>query len=96
MLTLYCLSCIMFFMTDFERKEVGNMDPEMIHQQSIYYDLDNPRPTPSIAEDWRSLGITYELTDPVPTDTYTTEQLRAMGICGVTLIIPKPETTLDS
>ena len=82
-------------MAEFELRQIGNIDPETIHEHPMNYDLDATPDTPSLAEDWRRQGIRYELTDPVPTNTYTTEQLRAMGMKGVTLLIPMPDA-LDS
>lgn len=71
-------------MVDFERRQVGNMTQDDIHM---------PPETGAItlADNWRLQGIDYLQTDPVPTRTHTSEELKAMGLVGITLIVPKPE-----
>jgi len=73
-----------------EYRQVGNMSREEIHDTSglIY---DEPWPVPSLAQQWEMQGISYIETDPVATEAYTSEQLKAMGLIGVTLVIPHPK-----
>jgi hypothetical protein len=79
-------------MTDVERRQIGNMGRRDMHEPNEFESLHGETVVlPSLAKDWASQGITYEITDPVATDTYTSEQLKAFGMVGVTLIIPKPE-----
>lgn len=69
------------YMDDYEDRQVGNTRER------------TPNMVSRLKADWDEQGIRYELTDPVPTDTFSAEQLKAMGMVGVTLIIPKPEVT---
>jgi len=77
----------------FEERQIGNMTHEVIHStEGDEYGLyGSNAPVPSLAQQWRAQGISWIETDPVATEKYTTEDLKAMGMIGVTLVIPKSE-----
>lgn len=80
-------------MTDFESKHIGNMRIEDIHtnRQFPNYAMSEESLAGSLAETWRQQGIQYEVTDPVPTEKLTSEQLQAMGCVGIRLLYPLPD-----
>jgi len=79
-------------MAEREIRQVGNMRPDEIHSTEDRCFDNGGRPVPSLARQWAMQGIQYELTDPVATETYTSEELTTMGLKGLTLIIPPVAT----
>jgi hypothetical protein len=88
--TIRIIMYSVFIMRDIERRQVGNMGRGDMEELREYDTDDGVVTVPSLAEGWRDQGISYEVTDPEPTEKYTSEELTALGIVGVTLLIPKP------
>lgn len=80
-------------MATYEYRQIGNMTEDDIKNSAWETDYRTGQSYRgmSLADQWARQGITYELTDPVPSAQLTSEQLRAMGLFGVTLVIPEPE-----
>ncbi len=81
MITKYAIN---FSMTEFGHRQIGNLGEGDIysrHEPGVI----------SLAEDWAQKGIQFIETNPFPTEKHTSEDLEAMGLVGITLVIPKPE-----
>jgi hypothetical protein len=70
-----------------ETRQIGNMTREEIHTPRII----DGNPVISLATDWALQGIQHVETEPVATDTYTSQELKAMGLVGVSLIVEAPD-----
>lgn len=63
-------------------RQVGNFEPDDLYVPTL-----NNYGVPMV-EQWRVQGIGHLVTKPVATKRYTSEELSAMGMVGVTLIDP--------
>ena len=74
-------------MPKLEERQIGNFDPREIHEKfNAFGEIDLT--APSLYEQWQAQGITFELSDPIPTDTHTVAQLGEMGLRSVTIYVP--------
>lgn len=74
--------------TRYEVRQAGNMHPDQIFEPQYQRTSEGTYLIPSLADEWASRGIQFELTEPVATDAYTSDEIAKWGLKGVTLYIP--------